>query len=474
MTPVLYDVVIIGSGPAGMFAALELTKLRPDLRIAIFEKGFDRKGKSEDNLLSGWGGAGAFSDGKLTLPDPKYPRSMNIGGQLAQIIGQSAFLELIDYVNQTYTEFGGSEIIYEHDDEEIEKLVYKASIFDIKVTPTRVRHFGSDMSPQIVNSIKDELERRGVEIFLQAPVDIIQIHDSDKFSIEVSRKIRTDLPKNVMTKYIIVAPGRGGADWLASIAESNGIEILPRQMSVDIGVRVEALNHTLQPLTDYLYDPKIEYYPKPFKDKVRTFCVCKSGGVVLEKYQGDLTTVNGHSLYEKPISENTNFAILVSIIFTEPFREPIRFARGISELTNMLGGGALIQRLGDLRDGRRSTIERIKQGFVEPTLKEATPGDISFAIPHRPLMDILGMLEALDKIAPGINGENTLIYASEVKFYSSRIKTIKSFETAIPGLFVAGDGSGYTRGLIQSSMMGVITARAIAVRALKSKLRRGG
>lgn len=457
-----FDVIIIGSGPAGMFAGLELSKLCPNKKIAIFEKGPYRLERTEDNLTSGWGGAGTFSDGKLTLPNLKFPQSLSVGGHLVSMIGKWKFLKLIEYVNQIYTDFGGRSEIYEKNEEKIQELVERASRCDLRIIPTRIRHFGSDLVPKIAKSIKEELQQRGVEIFLETPVKSIQ-KSSNKFLVKIENG---DLYKS---KYLLAAPGREGADWLVRQAEILGLEIQPRQTSVDIGVRVEVQNHILRPLTDYLSDPKIEYYSKLFKDKVRTFCVCKNGQVVVEKYRGLLTTVNGHSLYEKPLSGNTNFAILVSVNFTKPFKDPLEFAKSISENANRLAGKGkvLVQRLGDLRDGRRSTDEKIAEGFVEPTLKEATPGDIGFVIPYRFMFSILGMLKALDKIAPGLNGDHTLLYAAEVKFYSSRIKTSPELETVLPGLFVAGDGAGISRGLVQSSASGIIAAQALAKRLKK-------
>jgi len=265
------------------------------------------------------------------------------------------------------------------------------------------------------------------------------------------------------TKYVVAAPGRSGSGWLAKQAKTLNIEVQPRQTSVDIGIRVETRSHVLAPLTDYLYDPKIEFYPKPFENKTRTFCVCPYGEVIIEKYQGLFTTVNGHSLFEKHLSENTNFAMLVSAKFTEPFNEPLKYGGRVSELANMLGGKVLVQRLGDLRAGRRSNPEKINRGLVEPTLKEATPGDLSFALPYRHLANLLGMLEALDNVAPGINGDNTLLYGNEVKFYSSRVKCSSELE-AMKNFFVAGDGAGFTRGLLQSSTSGIVTAEAILKR----------
>ena len=451
-----FDVIGIGSGPANLFAALELTKLRPDLEIALFEKGPDREERTEDNLISGLGGAGAFSDGKLTLPNPKYPRSLNIGGQLASIVGEKKYLELIEYVNRVYTEFGGRSDVYERDEEKIQELVDRASTFGLRIIPTRVRHFGSDLAPEIIGNIVQELGNKGVRIFLESPVESIK-KEGNNFLVEAVGKTSGVF----RTKYVIAAPGRGGAGWLTKQVEILDIEVQPRQTGVDIGIRVETHSHILKPLTDYLYDPKIKYFPKPFENETRTFCVCPYGEVLIEKYQGLFTTVNGHSLFEKHLSENTNFALLVSVNFTEPFSEPLTYAGAVSKLANILGKEILVQRLGDLRAGRRSNPEKIERGLVEPSLKEATPGDISFALPYRHLVNLLGTLEALDNIVPGINGDDTLLYGNEAKVYSSRIKTSPELE-ARENFFVAGDGAGINRGLIQSSCSGIIVAQAIA------------
>lgn len=455
------DVAIIGSGPAGLFAALEISRRRPQSRIIILEKGPDRKERTEDNLLSGFGGSGAFSDGKLTFPDPKYPKSLEVGGQLALIIGQERYLEILKMVDRLYTEFGGRPDFYEEGKEKkIQELVEKAFNFKLGLIPTKVRHFGSDLSPLIIENIKKELEKRGVKIYLETAVDTIR-RENEIFLVGVNGGFSE-------AQFVIAAPGRGGAAWLAKQAETLDIEVQPRQTSVDIGIRVETRSHVLAPLTDYLYDPKIEFYPKPFENKTRTFCVCPYGAVIVEKYQGLFTTVNGHSLLEKPLSKNTNFAMLVSVNFTEPFNEPLKYGGRVADLANMLSGKVLVQRLGDLKAGRRSNPEKMNRGLVEPTLKEATPGDLSFALPYRHLVNILGTLEALDNIAPGINDDNTLLYGNEVKFYSSRVKCSSELE-AMKNFFVAGDGAGFTRGLLQSSASGIVAAEAILKRMDCSK-----
>lgn len=460
-----FDVICVGSGPANLFAALELTKLCPGIRIAIFEKGSARTNRKTDSLTSGLGGAGTFSDGKLTMPNSEYPRSFNVGGQLASIIGENQFMDLVNYIDQTYVSFGGSTDLYPENAAEIKRLVEKAAISGLQLTPTRVRHFGSDIAPRIIANIAEELKKRGVMIFLESPA-ISLTKNNNIFSVETGGE-NAGLFRS---RYIIAAPGREGAEWLTSQAEILGFEMQPRQTGVDIGVRVEVPAHILSPLTDYLYDPKIEYYPDPSEDKVRTFCVCPYGEVVVEKYENLLTTVNGHSFHNTELSQNTNFALLVSVNFTEPFKEPLEYARAISELVNKLsGGGVLVQRLGDLRKGKRSKPEKMARGLVRPSLLGATPGDLGFAIPHRHLVGILKMLETLDKLVPGVNGADTLLYGAEVKFYSNRVTTSPDLESTLEGFFVAGDGAGITRGLIQSSASGVIAARTIAERMKTGK-----
>lgn len=451
----MYDVVITGTGPAGLLAALTLSS-DPQIQIILLDKGPDREKRTENNLLSGFGGSGAFSDGKLTFPNPQYPKSLEIGGQLALIIGQERYLKTLKRVNEIYTEFGGRPDFYEEGkDQKIRELVEKAFNFRLGLIPTKVRHFGSDLSPLIIKKIKKELEKRGVDIRLETMVDTIR-KEKEIFLVDTNRGL-------FKTRFVIAAPGRSGAAWLTKQAESLGIEVQPRQTSIDIGIRVETRSHILAPLTDYLYDPKIEFYPKPFENKTRTFCVCPYGEVIVEKYQGLFTTVNGHSLLEKHLSNNTNFAMLVSANFTEPFNEPLKYGGRVADLANMLSEKVLVQRLGDLKAGRRSTPEKMNRGLVEPTLKEATPGDLSFALPYRHLTNILGTLEALDHIAPGINGDDTLLYGNEVKFYSSRIKCSAELE-AMENLFVIGDGAGFTRGLLQSSASGIVAAEAILKR----------
>lgn len=448
-------VAIIGSGPAGLFAALELS-VNPDIEIAIFEKGPLREARTEDNVTAGWGGAGAFSDGKLVL-------STKVGGQhLPLVLGSAKFMDLMKKVDRTFLQFGGRQEIYEQNKNKIRELVEKASAFDLRLTPTKTRHFGSDCAPLIVNNIKEELERRGVQIYLETPIESIEKRD-DKFFVKAIGKNVCEYEVN----YVIAAPGRDGADWLADQAQRFGL-VLPQQTVVDIGVRVEVRDFILKPITDYLYDPKfIIKKTRTTGDRVRTFCVCPNGEVIVERYRGVLTTVNGHSFERNPSgkSRNTNFAILVSVTFDEPFKDPLRFGRHISELANMLSGKVMVQRLGDLvaAQERRSTLIRLEEvrDLIVPTLKKAVPGDLGFAMPYRFMRGILEMLERLNNMAPGVWSEHTLLYFPEVKFYSSRIETSDDLETAVKGFFVAGDGAGISRGIMHASISGIVAAQSI-------------
>jgi len=276
--------------------------------------------------------------------------------------------------------------------------------------------------------------------------------------------VETEKGEKVEAKYVIVSPGRSGAEWLKTEAQTLGLKTLNNP--VDVGVRIEVLASVLEELTEALYEPKFVYFSKSFDDHVRTFCVCPKGEVITESYEG-IITVNGQSYSERK-TENTNFAILVSTKFTEPFREPIAYGKYIARLTNLLSGGIIIQRLGDLEAGRRSTEERISRSVVVPTLKNATPGDLSFVLPYRYLADIREMLQALDHVSPGMKSKDTLLYGAEVKFYSSKLELSNHLETRIRNLFTIGDGAGVTRGLIQASVSGLIVAREIEKREKNS------
>ena len=457
-----YDVIIVGAGPAGIFAALELTE-KNNFKILMLDRGPDinqRKCPASRGfecihcepclLLSGWGGAGAFSDGKLTL-------SVEVGGWLSEYISPEKLKELINYVDEIYLKFGATEHVYGSDMEKIEEIERKASLAGLKLVRQKIRHMGTEKCAQTLRKMRQELDgkiefkpRNDVKglIVKNGTIEGVETLDGEKF----------------FGKYVIVAPGRSGAEWLQSEAQALGLKTLNNP--VDVGIRIEVLASIMEELTKALYEPKFVYYSKSFDDQVRTFCVAPYGEVITESYDGILT-VNGQSYSERKTA-NTNFAILVSTSFTDPFKEPIAYGKYLARLSNLLSGGVIIQRLGDLEVGRRSTPERISRSIVKPTLKNATPGDLSFVLPYRYLADIKEMLQALDKISPGIYSRDTLLYGVEVKFYSSKLQLSNCLETRIHNLFTIGDGAGVTRGLVQASASGVIVAREILKRE-KSK-----
>jgi len=457
-----YDVIIVGAGPAGIFSALELSG-KTDLSILMLEKGSDidkRKCPASRGLgcincrpcqlLSGWGGAGAFSDGKLTL-------STSVGGWLDEYIGKERLSSLLDYVDKTYAKYADSPVVYGYDIDEVERIEKRASLAGLQLIRQKIRHLGTDKCREVLQKMRQDINNH-VEVRTNTEVKDLLVEDRKVKGVE------TINGEKFLGKYVIVAPGRVGAEWLKSEAQALGLKTLNNP--VDVGIRVETLASVMENLTDVLYEPKFIYYSRAFDDKVRTFCVAPYGEVITESYDG-VISVNGQS-YANRKTENTNFAILVSTSFTYPFREPIAYGEYIARLANLLSGTVIIQRLGDLILGRRSTEERIKRSVVKPTLKTATPGDLSFVLPYRYLTDIREMLQALDKVAPGIYSKHTLLYGVEVKFYSSRLELNETLETKVKNLFTIGDGAGVTRGLIQASASGVIVAREIMRREPQS------
>ncbi len=455
-----YDVIIIGAGPAGIFTALELSS-QAKLDIVILEKGPDiekrhcparRPGGHCTHcqpcfLLCGWGGAGAFSDGKLTL-------SPAVGGHLAELLGDEGTSSLIKEVDETFVKFGATGPIYGTNDDDIERLEKRAALAGLRLISFPIRHLGTERSREILTAMRDELSGHGVEIRTRTKVSKILVENWQAAGVETAKG------EVIEGKYVVVAPGREGAPWLKEVSSQLNLSL--SRNPVDLGVRVELPAEVLAPLTDLVYEPKLHYYSRAFDDKVRTFCVCPYGEVVTE-YADEVMTVNGHS-YANRRTENTNFAILVSKTFTEPFKEPIAYGKYIARLANLLGDGVIVQRLGDLQQGRRSTPERLARSLVTPTLRDATPGDLNLVLPYRYVVNILEMLEALDKLAPGVSSRHTLLYGVEVKFYSSRLELSKSLETEVENLFAAGDGAGVTRGLVQASASGLLVARGILAR----------
>jgi uncharacterized FAD-dependent dehydrogenase len=455
-----YDVAIIGAGPAGIFSAMELLKLRSDARVLIIEKGNDIDKRkcpmkireiscaacSECALLSGWGGAGAFSDGKLNL-------SPEIGGFLSGYLDTGSLQSLIASVDQEYVSYGAPDEVYGEDQEKIDRIARVAEANNLRLIPSKIRHIGTDRCRVVLKNIKESLNGRVETVFNSEAERVTRIKKkATGVVLKDGTKIHSD--------FVVLAPGREGSRWLER--ESKRLHLTLLKNPVDIGVRVEIPSSVLEPLTRITYEPKLIFHSLKFNDRVRTFCVNPYGEVVKEYLKG-IWTVNGHS-YANSRTENTNFALLVTTSFTEPFDEPILYGSYIAGLANLLGKGVIVQRLGDLHMGRRSTRQRISDGKVNPTLKDATPGDLSFVLPYRYLSDILEMLAALDSIAPGVNSDHTLLYGAEVKFYSMLPKLTRSLETEIENLFAVGDGAGVSRGLIQASVSGVIAAREIARR----------
>lgn len=495
-----YDVIIVGAGPSGIFAAYELTTLQPNLKVLLIDKGHDifhrscpiLEGKLAKcppptkmkeyagclpacSITAGWGGAGAYSDGKFNL-------TTEFGGWMQDYLSPSKVLELIESVDRINLQHGATTLITDPTTPAVATIERRAAAAGLKLLKARVRHLGTEENLKILSNIFRTLENRIETRFKIFVEDIlteeIPTPSSDTISHRASEAtgtlsdakarrtksfkvtgVRLKNGEELYANRVIIGPGRDGSEWLSTILKRRGVTMTNNQ--VDIGVRVETSDVIMKEINDHLYEAKF-IFNTSVGTRVRTFCSNPSGHVVVENHSG-VMTANGHS-YKDPAlgSPNTNFALLVSHTFTEPFDKPIEYAKEISRRANDLSNGSVIvQRYGDILKGRRSTDKRIREGFIEPTLKEAVPGDLGLVLPYNTMKSLVEMMEALDKVTPGIASEHTLFYGVEAKFYSARPRMTDHFETAIKGLFTVGDGAGITRGLAQASAAGVHVARYI-------------
>lgn len=459
------DVLVIGAGPAGIFTAIELERKKPGTKIVIIDKGLgiDKRHCPEKELgyctkcpvchiTSGWSGAGAFSDGKLSL-------STEVGGRLPEYLGVDNTQNLIDYADKIYLEFGANKEVFGLNNQRVDDIAYEATKHDISLVACPVRHLGTEKAFFVLKAMHDYLvAHENIEFWDLSTASGLIVENDSLVGARVNRKGEE---VTINAKKTVIAPGRGGAEWLKEQMDILNIET--ENNEVDIGVRVEVPNSIMDHLTKDLYEAKLVYYSDTYDNKVRTFCMNPGGVVSGEAYEA-VSVVNGHSYSDDNLrTKNTNFALLVSTKFTKPFNQPIEYGKYIAHLANMLtGGGIMVQRLGDLLKGRRTDISRLSKSSTIPTLKSAVPGDLSYVLPERYLRSIVEALKAFDKIAPGMYSRNTLLYGVEVKFYSSKVSVDENFETKVKNLYTIGDGAGITRGLMQASVNGISVARDIA------------
>ncbi|MBR6352424.1 MAG: NAD(P)/FAD-dependent oxidoreductase [Firmicutes bacterium] len=454
-----YDIIIVGAGASGVFAAYELTKLKNNARILMIDKGArleERKCPINQGLtdhcinckpchiMNGYGGAGTLSDGKYNI-------TTDFGGDLHLHVGEKQAMDLMEYVDEVLCSFGGSEAkLYSTDTTDLRTMMLRNNLH---LLSAKVRHLGTDRNIRILGEIYAYIEPR-IDMMFRTAVETVERKDDGSFVVH------TDKGEDFSCRDLVLGTGRSGSKWMSQICRNLGIST--RSNRVDIGLRVELPAEIFKHITDQVYESKIVYKTDKYNDNVRTFCMNPYGEVVAENTNG-IVTVNGHSYADPELrTENTNFALLVSNSFTEPFKNSNEYGESIARLSNMLGGGVLVQRFGDLVKGRRSNERRMEKCFTKQTLKAAVPGDLALVMPKRQLDDIIEMVYALDKVAPGTANEDTLLYGVEVKFYNSTVEVDSNLETKIRGLYVLGDGSGVTHSLSQASASGVYVARLLA------------
>lgn len=453
-----YDIIIVGAGASGVFLAYELTKIKNNAKVLMLDKGAPlekrvcpiKAGKtttcikcSPCHIMNGYGGAGTFSDGKYNI-------TTQFGGDLHEYVGPEKAMELMEYVDDVLCSMGGADAkLYSTASSELKTVALQN---DLHLLEAKVRHLGTDRNVMILGRIFDYIKER-IDMEFYTEISSVVRQDNGEFLVT------TNKDEEFLCTDLVLATGRSGSKWISKVCDSMDIEM--KQNRVDIGVRVELPAEVFKHITDDVYESKIVYKTDKYNDMVRTFCMNPYGEVVSENTNG-IVTVNGHSYSDPALhTENTNFALLVSNKFTEPFEDSNEYGESIARLSNMLGGGVLLQRFGDLVKGRRSSERRMEKCFTRPTLK-ATPGDLSLVIPKRQLDNIIEMIYALDKIAPGTANEDTLLYGVEVKFYNSRVKVDYNLETKVKGLYALGDGSGVTHSLSQASASGVYVGRILA------------
>ncbi|ABO50111.1 glucose-inhibited division protein A [Desulforamulus reducens MI-1] len=469
-----YDVIVVGAGPAGIFTCYELMLKAPQLKVLLIEKGRDiykrhcpilqkkmvkcppATAKKDYagclpacSVTNGFGGAGAYSDGKFNI-------TTEFGGWMTDYMVPSEVLKLIKYVDGINLKHGATTVLSDPTTPAVKSIEKRGLSVGLKLLRAEVRHLGTEQNLEILKSIFETL-KQNIDMVFDTEVEDILL--KKKFDSKYIKGIVTKNKEEIYAKHVVIVPGRDGSEWLTGILKKHDLEMTNNQ--VDVGVRVETMDTIMEEINEHLYEGKF-IYRSSTGTTVRTFCSNPSGHVVIENHSG-VMLANGHAYKDKKLgSNNTNFALLVSHKFSYPFNKPIEYAKSISRLANDLSNGSvLIQRFGDILKGRRSTEKRIQEGFVEPTLKEAVPGNLGLVLPYNTMKSIIEMIEALDAVTPGIASEHTLLYGVEAKFYSSRPKLNDKFETQINGLYSGGDGAGITRGLAQAGACGVCIARDI-------------